>query len=131
MFGIFKRRPKADKADQANLDRIIPTIVVGVTYDNDDGSSRQKIISRCTEGEDLLLEHQPDNPHDPNAVAVVKKRTGEQIGFLEARLAKDIIRLVEKEGRAYVCQILHIKGGTRDKPTLGVNIKIGIAEPRE
>jgi len=53
--------------------------VVGVTYDNPDGSSRQAIIARCRLGEQLILEAEPDNQHDPNAVKVLRTN-GQQLG---------------------------------------------------
>ena len=47
--------------------------VAGVSYRNEDGSSRQSIIRRCHIGERLLLKPEPDNPVDPNAVRVLRQ----------------------------------------------------------
>ena len=41
--------------------------VAGVSYHNDDGSSRQTIISRCKPGETLMLIREPDNRFQGNA----------------------------------------------------------------
>jgi hypothetical protein len=40
--------------------------VAGESHRNSDGSDRQAIIPKCTVGELLVLEHEPDNPADIN-----------------------------------------------------------------
>lgn len=62
------------------------TEVKGVTYDNDDGTSRQDILSNCLQGEIVEI-HQTWYKGDP-AFSVVS-RFG-IIGFLPARIAKDL-----------------------------------------
>lgn len=57
--------------------------LVGERYENEDGSSRQEEIERCSEGEMVDLVREPDNPHDPSAVAVLSAR-GVKIGYLGA-----------------------------------------------
>ena len=57
--------------------------LVGEGFDNEDGSSRQEEIARCQEGEAVDLVREPDNPHDPSAVAVFSDR-GVRIGYLGA-----------------------------------------------
>ena len=56
-------------------DREFQTKVVGVTFENADGASRQRIIAKCGIGEDIDLVPEPDNPHDANAVAVKREST--------------------------------------------------------
>jgi len=53
--------------------------VAGESHRNADGSDRQSIIPRCRVGDLLVLEHEPDNPHDVNAIRVLRQN-GEQIG---------------------------------------------------
>jgi ribosomal protein L37AE/L43A len=65
--------------------------VAGVSHANRDGTSRQKIISRCALGEILRMVGEPTNPVDPNAVAVVRLN-GEQIGYLSRDDAADVVR---------------------------------------
>ncbi len=62
------------------------TTVAGVKHDNDDGTSRRKIIKRCKQGEMLFLEREPRNHFDPNAIRVLRA-SGEQLGYLTARVA--------------------------------------------
>ena len=64
--------------------------VAGESHRNDDGSDRQAIIPRCRVGELLVLEHEPDNPHDINAIRVLRQ-SGEQIGYLEREFAGQVV----------------------------------------
>lgn len=57
--------------------------VVGVTYPNSDGSSRQTEISRCVAGERIELWRERSNPFDPSAVAVISARDV-QVGYIGA-----------------------------------------------
>jgi hypothetical protein len=88
--------------------------VVGVSYNNDDGSSRQSIISRCKPGEALLLTREPSNKHDPWAIKVARLNR-QQIGYVPAYIAHN----GESSGLAheidagawYRCRIAEINGG--------------------
>lgn len=64
--------------------------VAGESHRNADGSDRQAIIPRCHVGELLALEHEPDNPHDINAIRVLRQ-TGEQIGYLQREFAGEVV----------------------------------------
>lgn len=64
--------------------------VAGESHRNADGSDRQAIIPRCQVGELLVLEHEPDNPHDINAIRVLRQ-TGEQIGYLQREFAGEVV----------------------------------------
>ena len=44
--------------------------VVGVTFANPDGTSRQEIMSNLVEGSSVFLEREPNNKFDKNAVKV-------------------------------------------------------------
>ena len=65
------------------------TKVTGVTFSNEDGTSRASIIARMSEDDTICLERDPFNEYDSNAVkvCVVKNGTKQQIGFLERGLA--------------------------------------------
>src|SRR5207249_3119713 len=64
--------------------------VAGESHHNADGSDRQAIIPRCRVGELPVLEHEPDNPHDINAIRVLRQN-GEQIGYLEREFAGEVV----------------------------------------
>ncbi len=106
------------------------TKVVGVTYTNPDGESRQRIIKKCTVGEDILLERQPNNPHDENAIAVRRRNTGDQIGYLSREVAQTLVRQADagKEFSAEVAEIIGGGGWLSDK-NLGVILTIGLDDP--
>lgn len=76
--------------------------VVGVSKDNDDGSSRQEIIKREVEEDDQLgLELEPDNEFDKNAVKVLS-RNGNQIGYLKRDLAEKVHPALENNTEVHV-----------------------------
>jgi hypothetical protein len=71
--------------------RVFYTQVHGITHKNTDGSSRQKIIESCYEGEELVLVPEPDNQFDSGAVKICRKN-GEQLGYWQGdgRMAQDL-----------------------------------------
>jgi hypothetical protein len=97
------------------------TKVAGVSYCNNDGTSRQTIVRRCREGESLLLQREPNNPFDANAVRVLRQ-SGEQVGYLPAHVVGTGIASDLDEGRTFRVVVDAITG--RDKETLGINITI-------
>lgn len=71
--------------------------VVGADFDNEDGSNRRFEIALCAPGDPIELVPEPDNPADPQAVAVFSER-GSQIGYVRAERAPRVGQLV-REGR--------------------------------
>jgi hypothetical protein len=71
--------------------------IAGASHRNEDGTSRTRIIKECEIFESLTLNHQLDNKFDPNAIAVLRQ-TGSQIGFLDARLASEIVNQNKRYG---------------------------------
>jgi len=66
---------------------VIESKVVGVSKPNADGSSRQEIIRQyVSEGEKLVIEPEPENPHDSNAIKVLVA-SGQMIGYLPKDIA--------------------------------------------
>jgi HIRAN domain len=101
--------------------------IVGVTYKNPDGSDRQKFISKCQLFETLVLDHEEDNAHDPNAVRVCREN-GQQLGYLNTKLAEEIVLKSEK-GYRFAAFIKDITGKKRKGQSLGVNLLIVQADP--
>jgi hypothetical protein len=56
-----------------------PIGIVGESFANEDGSSRQAEIKRCSAGEPVSLERDPQNRYDAKCIKVVSVR-GRQIG---------------------------------------------------
>ena len=97
----------------------IRTKVSGVSFENRDGSERQRIIAKCKAGDRLYLRHDPDNEYSDFAIEVHHGPPGHetQIGFLEDDLASNLLNHLSTN-------ILDVTGGTPDKPTRGVNMEI-------
>lgn len=78
-------------------------IVAGTGFQNDDGTSRKNYIRRfCREGVPVFLERDPNNRHDPNAIAVYieanmffvfKRRV--QIGYIKAEAAARLAKAMD------------------------------------
>jgi len=101
--------------------------IVGVTHANTDGSDRQDIIARCHPFETLDLAREEENPVDGNAIAV-RRSDGDQLGYLPAELAADVVERIQR-GYRYAAYLTEITGGQHDKPTLGANLLILVANP--
>jgi hypothetical protein len=95
--------------------------LAGESYHNADGSDRQVIIQKCDVGELLILEHEPDNPHDINAIRVLRE-TGEQIGYLPRDFAGEVISRTAK-GDAFFAAVAGI-GRARGIGPYGVALLI-------
>ena len=81
---------------------VYETKVVGVSKDNEDGTSRQKVIQNEVEEDDKLrLEAEPTNPYDSNAIKVLSKN-GNQIGYLNRDIAEKVKPALDNETEIYV-----------------------------
>ena len=84
-------------------------------------SNYQKAIKKCRKNQQCQFHHEPNNEYDMNAIKVmVGKR---HIGYLNAELAREVCA-ESRKGARYSAVIKDITGGTRDKPTRGVNLEI-------
>lgn len=99
-------------------DRDVHTKIAGVSFMNDDGTSRQAIVKSLRPGDRLFLQHAP-TPDHPEAIQVITS-WGRQAGYLPSGMGKDVLRWFN-EYRVYV-YVTEITGGTPDKPTRGCNI---------
>ena len=54
--------------------------VVGVTFTNEDGTSRQHIIKELTANDNIVIRREPTNKFDTNAIAVFT--TKGQVGYI-------------------------------------------------
>lgn len=94
----------------------IRTKVVGVTFQNDDGTDRQELLALVSPGDALDLE--PYKYNGSPAMKVV--HAVGCIGNLKAELAAD---LCKNEYIAYTAEVLEVTGG-EDGKTYGCNIEI-------
>lgn len=70
--------------------------VVGVSFPNEDGTSRQDNIKEMTENEinNLTIQREPNNPYDTNAIMVLN--LGKQIGYIGKNFASIIAPLIDQ-----------------------------------
>lgn len=80
--------------------------VTGVTYEG-----RQSILATLQGGEAVMLKPEPDNPYDPNAIAVwVATAEGpQQVGYIPRYLAAEIAPHLE--GESLITKIHEVTGG--------------------
>jgi hypothetical protein len=102
------------------IDKFFPSKVAGVSQENRDGSSRQQILQRCSAPESLRLVPEPDNPVDLKAIAVLRQN-GEQLGYLNARLAQETYNRLRK-GERWGARLTAITGDDDPHHTHGANI---------
>jgi hypothetical protein len=109
-----------DAPEKPQTARSFFTTVAGVTFEG-----RQRIITRCSVGERLILVRDPSNPHDNGAIKIMRLN-GEQLGFIPAHVSRggDSSGLAYgmDHGDKYSCRISDITGG--GSKSLGVNIEI-------
>lgn len=101
----------------------------GEWFDNEDGSSRQDELACCATGEPVDLVREPDNPHDPHAVALVSVR-GVRVGYLRRDRA---VWIGSKIDRGYVVRAIveRVKGAHLAGATLGLVVRAAITPPGE
>lgn len=76
--------------------------VVGVTFANEDGSSRQAIIKSMANNSPVRLKREPTNIYDKNAVAVFYM--DQQIGYIGKQFAQILAPLMD-QGRVFNAKI--------------------------
>lgn len=100
--------------------------VHGESMNNLDGTSRQRIIAGLMVGDAVTLVREPQNRYDPNAIRV--DASGGTIGYVAANEAVTLHRLMDA-GRVGAAVVKDILGGTADRPTRGVWLKVMILDP--
>jgi hypothetical protein len=114
--------------------KVIKSKVVGVTFDNPDGTSRQEIIARhCAAGMELEVRPEPDNPVQEDALGVWVRThgllgsKGFQVGYVRSELADEFREMLE-DGWQISGHILEVTGGGWGK-NFGVNIELHLTPP--
>ena len=69
----------------------------------------QSIVMELEEGNELLLEREPNNPHDFNAIKVLDPTTGEHLGYVAREVSRDLAPELDS-GMIGVCRCL-VPGG--------------------
>ena len=113
--------------------RSIITKIVGVTFNNPAGRDRQELLElfdrQLAQDENPLLTVQRDhnNPHDPNAVAVLNIE-GEQLGYLSRNVASTIAPLLDSGTYVSIKPLQITGGGSR---FFGLNVQLDYVDEKE
>lgn len=99
---------------------VIRSRVAGVTFSNDDGSSRQEILSRMSKRRKLRFRDAATDDH-PNAISVHNVK-GEQLGFLPSEIS-EYIRNKEIDPAKLSGEVYSV-GNNKDRTYLGCLIDI-------
>lgn len=95
---------------------LLSSPVRGIPYEN-----RGLFASQVRENDKLILEHEPENPFDSDAIRVVHR--GNHIGYVERSKAKVLSREI-KMGRTVSARAEHIRPPTDDYPFPWIDMKI-------
>lgn len=109
--------------------KVVVSKVAGVTYE-----SRQDTIKRMTGREPARIVPEPENPYDPNALAVhvaLDDGTVAHVGFIPRDLAAMIAPHLK--GEAVMCRLLGVTGGfeTWDGEIASLGLRIEVEYPIE
>lgn len=96
----------------------------GEQFDNEDGTSRQAELALCAVGEPVSLVREPDNPHDPRAVALFSVR-GVRVGYLRRDRAVWVGSKIDR-GYSVAAIVERVKGATLPEATLGLVIRVSL-----
>lgn len=103
----------------------IITKVVGVTF-----GDRQRYVRSLKIGEKLILENEPNNPHDSQAVKVQSK-DGQIIGYLNKNISKIVFDIFQGLVAIQYAQVLKVIGDEKKGQSLGVIIEFYIPSVAE
>lgn len=105
---------------------LIPTKIVGVTFNNKDKKNRQDIIKEIKPEDKLFIKEDYNNPYDSNAHLV--KHGDDELGYLSGALSEDLVNK-KSEGETIVgIDEFKITGG-ENNCNYGVNIMIRMNKP--
>lgn len=102
--------------------------LVGESFENADGSSRQEVLKQARPGDPVKLEREPDNPHGKNAT-LAKNSDGIGMGYISSADAKILAPILDS-GRKHRSQIHELRGGLKDYETVGCRIAIAFDEEK-
>lgn len=131
----MEREAVKKRGKKGKTRRIFTERVVGVTFENEDGTNRQEILRTCEIGDEVVLVRNPQDPYDRNAIRVCLS-DGSQLGHLSSECAASLAPLMDRGKYRYEAEVEAVAGGF-DAP-IGCRIaiteytkeKLAIEEPR-
>jgi len=79
---------------------LIYATIVGTKVANPDQQTREKLFAACRKGELLCLEREENNPHDPEAIAVLRQ-SREKLGYVSKEAAHEIVQEIDAQGQEF------------------------------
>lgn len=98
--------------------------VVGIQYENKDGSSRKKYLLKLTNSDTIKLIREPDNPYDQNAIKLVYGDNF-QIGYIPMDKSKIIAPYLDQEYEYNVESFQIEREDIGYKLSCGIKLRIG------
>lgn len=89
--------------NQSNYTRELRVFVAGVHLAN----RRNHILNKMIEGVEVLVEPDPENRHDSNAIAVKDKDYGKIIGYIPADKTARVLPIIQGQYNAIIDEILN------------------------
>lgn len=72
-------------------------------------ASAKEVFNELQDGDTLILEPEPTNQYDPNAIKVIEPESGEFIGYIQKELSPSVAELLA-EGPV-TCTVYSLMGG--------------------
>ena len=120
--------PQQPKAGPSGSIRHFHSKVAGVTHANPNGINRQDLLPILTPGEELLIEPEPENLADRQAIRLVRKVDDVQIGYVKRELCKEIHQKL-RNGWTIRAFVHEVTGGEGSAKNFGCNIVYGVGPP--
>lgn len=105
--------------------RVISSKIVGVSFEN-----RQEVVAKLQIGDRVWLERERNNPFDQNAIMVCCNN-GDQVGYLNAKLAASIAYIFDRYGKPVHGKVHLLTGSSFDNYSLGVIILFKLPRMRK
>lgn len=118
-------KPKSTYPEATLHGRVITTRVVGVTFEG-----RQEVVARLRRGDRVWLDREPTNRYDRNAITVCREN-GEQIGYINRRLAASLNPLFKAYGFPVKGRVTLLTGGSYDGYSLGCMISFKLPKQHQ
>jgi hypothetical protein len=98
------------------IDKHFYSHVTGVTFKNEDGTSRQELIAMCEEFQPVYLHVQPEDTKYPDAVYLTADLPGPKLGYLNENAGSQISREILKDDRVWGALVRIVTKAMPGKP---------------
>lgn len=114
---LFYQRQKESAVAHAGDPRELTIKIVGVTKED-----CPHVVAKLKIGEQLILQRQPDNPFDANAIRV-HTAAGEKAGYIPGALAARLAPVMDAHGDTISAMVHSLQGDPSRGQSRGVTIQ--------